>query len=154
MGEWSFGQWIVCVMGFQKRYMLCIIVKNVNKLASSVDAIAISKIWSYQWLTDWLTHLLTDRGRCWRMLSHPKIYALLSLKFSGLKYASVKKMTNMRYVWMLCCSPEYSRESCPQAGHQRSQCSLAHAQMNHSNSLLWWRTSLPCIWPSSVFLWN
>ena len=33
-----------------------------NKLASSVDAIAISEIWNYDPLTDWLTHWLTRVG--------------------------------------------------------------------------------------------
>ena len=37
-----------------------------NKLASSVDAIAISKIWKHYWLTDWLTQ---SEGE---MLSHLK----------------------------------------------------------------------------------
>ena len=40
-----------------------------NKLASSVNAIAISEIWNFQSLTD----SLTDRGRCKEMLSHLKM---------------------------------------------------------------------------------
>ena len=39
-----------------------------NKLASSVDAIAISKVWKHFPLIDWST----DRSRCWEMLSRPK----------------------------------------------------------------------------------
>ena len=31
-----------------------------NKQASSVDKIAISEIWNFQWLTDWLTHSLRE----------------------------------------------------------------------------------------------
>ena len=41
-------------------YSYCCEKGTLNKLASSVDAIAISANWNYQWLTHWLT----DRGNC------------------------------------------------------------------------------------------
>ena len=44
-----------------------------NKLAKLVDAIAISKS---ETVTDSLTDPLTDRGNCWQMLSHLKIFLL------------------------------------------------------------------------------
>ena len=49
---------------------LCCKGLKMNKLASSVDTIAISKIWNYHWPTaDPLTHSLTgvDARRCYRI---------------------------------------------------------------------------------------